>query len=63
MNFLASPDEMVIKQRFPTSDDADPCTKGILMFIYMKDNDEAILFLDNQVFEISLNQLINNIYN
>ena len=51
MNFLSSPDGLT-KQRFPISKSADPCTKGILMFISMKDNDEAVLYLDSEVFFI-----------
>ena len=53
MNFLSSP-EGLAKQRFPISNASDPCTKGILMFISMKDNDEAVLFLDSEVFSILL---------
>ena len=48
MNFLSSPDGLA-KQPFPISNAADPCTKGILMLISMKDNDEAVLFLDSEV--------------
>ena len=52
MNFLSSPDEQV-KGRFPISDAADPCTKGILMYIYEKNVDEAVLFLDCEVIILS----------
>ena len=53
MNFLSSPDEQV-RESFPISDAADPCTKGILMLIYEKNDDEAVLFLDCEVTILSL---------
>ena len=59
MNFLSSPDEQV-SERFPISDAADPCTKGILMFIYEKNDDEAVLFLDCEVIILSFILIANN---
>ena len=59
MNFLSSPDEQV-SERFPISDAADPCTKGILMLIYEKNDDEAVLFLDCEVIILSFKVRVNN---
>ena len=38
-----------MKQTFQISASADPCTKGVSMFISMRNNDEAVLFLDSEV--------------
>jgi len=48
MNFLSSQDESV-KTRFEVNASADPCTHGVWMFIYVKNQDEAILLFDTEV--------------
>jgi hypothetical protein len=48
MNFLSSSDESV-KTRFEVTASADPCTQGVWMFIYVKNQDEAILLFDTEV--------------
>ena len=48
MNFLSSSDESV-KTRFVVNSSADPCTQGVWMFIYVKNQDEAILLFDTEV--------------
>lgn len=49
MNVLSSEEEDIKEERFPVSEYADPLTKGVSMFISMKSNDEAIIFLDTEV--------------
>ena len=56
MNFLSSADESV-KTRFEVNASADPCTQGVWMFIYVKNQDEAILLFDTEVLLLS-----NNLY-
>jgi hypothetical protein len=54
MNFLSSSDESV-KSRFEVNASADPCTHGVWMFIYVKNQDEAILLFDTEVLLIFKN--------
>ena len=48
MNFLSSSDES-LKTRFEVNASADPCTQGVWMYIYVKNQDEAILLFDTEV--------------
>ena len=48
MNFLSSSDQL-IKTRFQVNASAYPCTKGVWMFMIIKNEDEAILLFDTEV--------------
>ena len=49
MNFLSSPEAESIKTRFQVNEKADPCTRGVWMFIIIKNADDAILLFDTEV--------------
>ena len=58
MNFFCSSDAELIKTRFQVNESAYPCTRGVWLFIIIKNKDEAILLFDTEVGNIHLISII-----